>query len=202
MAEKDLSINLLPKKEDSFLTQFLDWALTIGRLLIILTEIVALGTFLYRFTLDMQLVDFHDKIKNDSFILINFKNAEDTFRDIQARLASVKQYNAVANTTGNVFADIIKMGQGKVTFKDLSVSTQLATISLQAATGKAVKQFVDALKNDPSVTSVVVDKVDANPSSATISVDITATLKPSLFAVQNQQTNNTNNTIQSLLNSQ
>ena len=192
MAEKVPTINLLPQNENNFITQFFNWALTIGRLLIILTEMIALGTFIYRFSLDMQIVDLHDKIKAESFIVANFKDQEATFRDIQNRLATVKRYNSVQNTTSGIFSDIIKMGQGKVTFKDLSVTTQTARIQVAAPTASALSSFVDGLKNNPSIASIAIDKVENNTTSAQIIVSITANLKQVAFAPQ-QDTSQTGN---------
>jgi hypothetical protein len=190
MAEKEPTINLLPQKSESLLNQFLDWSLAIGRLLVILTEIVALGTFLYRFSLDAQLVNYHDKIKSESFILDNFSNAEATFRDIQTRLATVKQYEPLDDTTANIFTGITKLGQGKITFADLTVSTQDAKIEVEAQTGDAISQFITALKTDPSITEISVDKVVNDTSSAQIIVYITATLKPAAFLQTSSQTTN------------
>ena len=47
MAEKVKKriINLIPDKGDTLLSQFLSWALTVGRLLIIITETLALSVF-------------------------------------------------------------------------------------------------------------------------------------------------------------
>src|SRR6185437_6475262 len=154
MAEKLQTINLLPNHDNGFLTQFFNWALTIGRLLIILTEMVALSTFIYRFSLDMQIVDLHDKIKAESFIVANFKDAEATFRDVQDRLATIKRYTSVGSKTTGIFIDIAKMGQGKVTFKDLNVTTQTAKIEVLGPSASVLSQFVDALKNYPTVSSV------------------------------------------------
>ena len=202
MAEKIQSINLLPKQNGELLNEFLNWALTIGRLLVILTEMVALGTFLYRFSLDMQIVDLHDKIKSESFIVANFQSAETTFRDIQARLKTAKQYTAIGGTTDKIFTDIINMGKGKITFVDLTVSTQSVKIVLLSPFENQLTQFVEALKNDPSITSVTVDKVEVNPASAEITVTITAALKHVAFA-QDIQTTNTNSAVnQAALNSQ
>lgn len=198
MAEKVPTINLLPHQGESFFTQFLNWALTIGRLLIILTEMVALGTFIYRFSLDMQIVDLHDKIKSESFIVANFKSAETTFRDIQDRLDTTKRYTTIEGTTTGIFTDITKMGQGKITFKDLAVDTQNAKIVAQAPSSSNLSQFVTALKKYPSVTSVIIDKVENNTASAQITVSITAKLKHAAFAQTEAQTNNALN--QSILN--
>jgi hypothetical protein len=198
MAEKVSTINLLPNSGESFVTQFFNWALTIGRLLIILTEMVALGTFIYRFGLDMQIVDLHDKIKAESFIVANFKDAETTFRDVQDRLITIKRYTSVGATTTSIFTDIAKMGEGKVTFKDLNVSTQTVKIEAQAPNPASLSQFVDSLKNYPSVSSVSIDKVENNTTSDQIIIAISATLKQQAFAPQETQTNTTIN--QSVLN--
>jgi hypothetical protein len=200
MAEKVPTINLLPNQSENLITQFFNWALSIGRLLIIITEMVALGTFLYRFGLDMQIVDLHDKIKSESFIVANFQTAETTFRDIQDRLATVKRYSLIGKTTSGIFTRITAMGLGKVTFKDLTVTTQSAKIEVDSQTPSAISQFVESLKTDPSVVSVSIDKVQDNTSNAQIVVDITATLKPVAFAETEQQTDNEINVNQSILN--
>lgn len=199
MAENFTSINLLPQKEESFMTQVLNWALSIGRLLIILTEMVALGTFMYRFSLDMQIVDLHDKIKGESFIVANFKSSETNFRDIQDRLATSKRYTEIGNNTARIFSDITKIGQGKVTFKDLTVTSKNARIAVQAPSGAALSQFVATLRNYPAITSIAVDKVTNSTANAAVTVSITATLKPQAFAADEQPSNTIN---QAILNSQ
>lgn len=192
MAEKIPTINLLPQNQNTIITQFFNWALSIGRLLIILTEMVALGTFIYRFSLDMQIVDLHDKIKAESFIVANFKDAETTFRDIQDRLVTIKRYATVGETTSGIFSNIIKMGSGKITFKDLSINTQSAKIQVASSNPTSLSAFVNALQNDPSIQSISIDKVENNTTSAQVIVSITATLKPAAFAPQQNTTQNGN----------
>ena len=200
MAEKVTSINLLPQKGESFFNQFLNWTLTIGRLLIIITEMVALGTFLYRFTLDMEIVDLHDKIKGENFIALNFKSSEENFRDIQARLDAVRHYGSLGATTTGIFTDITKLGQGKVTFKDLIVSTDNAKIVAQAPSATVLSQFTESLRKYPAITDVSVDRVETSTSNAQVTVSITATLKSAAFAKPDTQ--GTSNQNQTILNTQ
>lgn len=202
MAEKEKSINLLPHNSESFATQFFNWALSVGRLLIILTETVALATFIYRFSLDMQLVDLHDKIKSESFILDNFQSAEDTFVDLQSRLSTINQYTPIGNRTENIFSDLIKMGQGTVTFKDMTVNTQIATIEVQSSSTGSLTTFVNNIEKYPLITNVSVDKVESSPSSAQITLLITATLKQAPFAQPDDQKNGTAEQNQAVLNLQ
>ena len=199
MAEKGTSINLLPQKGESLATQLINWTLTIGRLLIILTEMVALGTFLYRFTLDMEIVDLHDKIKSESFIVANFKSSEEHFRDIQDRLATIKRYDTVSSTTASLFTDITNLGKGKVTFRDLTVSPQNVKIEAQAASPTVASQFIEALKSHPAITAVTVDKVENSTANALVTISITASLKHYAFASEEQPTQT--DTIQPILNS-
>lgn len=182
MAENSVpSINLLPQKGESFVTQFLNWTLTIGRLLIILVEIVALGTFLYRFDLDMKIVDLHDKIKGQSTVVAAFANNEKNFRDIQDRLELVKRYDAIGSTTSSIFKDVTKLGEGKLTFRNLTVTSENVKIEAQAPSAATLSQFASALKTHPAVTAVTIDKVDNSTVNSLITVTITATLKESAF---------------------
>ncbi len=177
MAEKKKSINLIPHKGEGFFDQFFDWALTIGRLLIILTETLALGTFLYRFSLDMKITDLHDLIKNQSAIVSQFKSTEDTARNLQARLALAKKYDQAGGITPGVFADIIEAGRGIVTFRNLLVSEKGVKIEVQASNSNALSTFVQKLKNYPSLNSVNIGAIENKTSSALIYMNITAQVK-------------------------
>lgn len=177
MAKDMHSINLLPNKGESLLTQFLQWGLSVGRLLIILTETLALSVFIYRFSLDMRIVDLHDQIKAESFIVQNFTSAEDRFRNVQERIALAKDYNAEGNIAPTVFRDVAEMGRGKVTFKTLLVASDGIKIEAQAPSSQQLAAFVNELKAYPDVQSLSIDKVENKPASAMIAVTINAKLK-------------------------
>lgn len=177
MAENTKSINLLPQKGEGFISQFLNWALTVGRLLIILTETLALGVFFYRFSLDMKISDLHDSIKNQSAIVSQFKTTEDSTRSLQNRLSLAEKYDTTSGITPVVFSDVIKMGRGLVTFTNLFVSTDTAKIEAQATSSNALSTFVNRLRNYPGITGVDIDGVENKNSSAIIKMTISAHLK-------------------------
>ena len=177
MAKDTRSINLLPVNNQGLLDQFLDWALTIGRLLIILTETVALGTFLYRFGLDRQLVDLHDQIKQESFIVKNFTEYENTYRDLQARIMMIKKYDANSAIAPKIFDDVINMGRGHLTFKTILVSTEILKVEAQAKSVSALTNFVNSIKHYPEVKSVSIEKVENKTSDAILIIGLSASLK-------------------------
>jgi Tfp pilus assembly protein PilN len=194
MAKDTHGINLLPSQENGLLVQFLDWALGIGRTLVILTEIVALGTFLYRFSLDRQIIDLHDQIKSESLIITSFKNFEDTARNLQARLTLIKQYDSLSTVTPTIFSDIIAMGKDQITFHSILVATDSIKIEAQASSADILNGFVTKVRSYPAVASVTIDKVQNKTSDATITVVIIATLKTAKPSLPPGATNATDQT--------
>lgn len=195
MAKSTNSINLLPGKGDTLLMQFLNWALTIGRLLIILVETLALGTFLYRFSLDWQIGDLKDKIKVQRAIVTSYKSQEDTFRDLQTRLDLLNSLDNESGNTPKILNDIIEMGKGYITFRNIYVSDSLIRIEAQAQSTPPLSAFVNSLKKYREVSGISIDKVENKTSSAEIIVGISAYLKNGAKPVEN----NTSNADESLL---
>lgn len=177
MAKTMHSINLLPNKGDGLLVQFLNWALTVGRLLIILVETLALGTFLYRFTLDWQIGDLKDKIKTQRAIVTSYKPQEDVFLNLQSRLSLVKKYEEQAAGTPKILGDVVEMGRGYLTFRSLYVSGGTLRIEAQASSVAPLMEFVNALKEYPGVGALSVDKVENKTTNAVVVVGISASLK-------------------------
>lgn len=177
MANSMHTINLLPKKGHGFVDQFLSWALNIGRLLIILTETLALSVFIYRFSLDMKIVDLRDEIKQESAIVAQFKDPEATYRDLQARLSLSKEHGDDAGHTQTTFKDIIELGRGKITFNNLTVSEESVKIEAQAPNTAFLSAFINSLKNYPGIASVNIDGIENKTSSALIQINITAKLR-------------------------
>jgi len=178
---KKRTINLLPNKGDTLINQFLSWALSVGRLLIIITETLALSVFIYRFSLDVKIIDLHDNIKKDSNIVRSFATEEKLFRNIQSRLAFAKDYDQEKESTLNILTDILAMGQGKVTFKTLLVEKDSIEMQVQAPSATLLSQFTREIGRHPEIQSVSVNKVENKTSSGIIIIGISADLKTKLL---------------------
>lgn len=85
------SINLLPEDEfeASFVGKLLKWALTIGRYIVIGTELVVIGSFLARFSLDRQVTDLNEAIAQKQAVLNSYGDLEKQARSIQSRLTLI-----------------------------------------------------------------------------------------------------------------
>lgn len=88
-------INLLPQEEfsDSPVGRILRWALGTFRILVIVTEMIVMGSFLSRFWLDARANDLNDSIKSKQSLIQSKKDFEKKF------LATQKQLNVFAQIT-------------------------------------------------------------------------------------------------------
>lgn len=177
MAQKPLSINLLKKPSSNFGDKFIHWALSIGRLVVIATEVIALFTFAYRFTLDRQLVDLHDAIKQKLAIVKLLKPNEDTYRSLQDRIAFAAQYQKSGTQATKDFLDMLSLAPTDVVYKNILFTNN--GIHIEATTGsvRSLSKFIDSIRNHPSVASVSLDQLENKPSTGVLNVGISIGLK-------------------------
>lgn len=97
-------INLLPADEfeRTPLGQFLKWALTIGRYIVVGTELIVILAFLSRFKLDRDLTDLNEKIRGQMAIIESFQDLEEKTRTLQFQLQSIKKLRGESLEVGEI----------------------------------------------------------------------------------------------------
>lgn len=176
MASKYLSINLIKSKQDNLFDKTIGWVLTIGRLIVIVTEIVALSAFLYRFSLDRRIIDLHDQIKHKQTIVAYSKNNEERFRDLQDRLALASNLSSQGTKIATILPDIVNLTPSGVKFRSFSVQADRITINGNSRSPQTIDAFVNSLKSYSHIKSVSLDSIETK-SSNNITISITALLK-------------------------
>lgn len=172
-----ISINLAKNRGESFLDRFIGFALTTGRLLVIVTEGIALIAFIYRFSLDRTLVDLHDRITQNQAVVNLLKNNESLFRNLQDRLSLAATLSTQGNQAPTYLTDIVSFATPDMTIRTIDVATDAIRIEAKVQSVDSLTTFVDKLKGYPPVTSVSLDRIANQTATDTITVNITATLK-------------------------
>ncbi len=167
-------------RKKGFFDQFMKWALTIGRLVVILTEAIALGAFIYRFSLDRQLIDLNDQITQKQAIIKLFAANENNFRNFQNRLTSSSTLTKTAQKTVSLFNTIANSNQQDVVITNIFLSENQIKIDANVSSVQALTTFINALKANPNIISVSLDKIENKITSATIAVSITTTTKQAI----------------------
>lgn len=185
MPKKLPSINLVKTRHIDYVERFINWALTIGRLLVIVTELVALICFVYRFSLDSQLIDLHSKIKQEQAVINFLKKDEDTYRNLQERLSIAKTFSIQGQEKVNTFNDILGFTPQGITFTDFSLNNNNIRIIANVESVFSLSSFVESLKSYSKIDSISIDKIENRPSTGLIKITISAILKKEVASVKN-----------------
>lgn len=176
MAHKNTSINLVGENI-SFVDRFIRWALSVGRVVVILTEAIALIAFIYRFTLDRELIDLHEKIKQEQSVVLFLKDNENTFRNLQNRINLAGNFGKASTIKVGILSDLVSFASSNIIFNTISIQEDRIRVNFNTNSVSSLSEFVKKLKAYNKVENVIVEKIENKPSSATIVVSVTGVLK-------------------------
>ena len=170
------SINLAKDKEISSFDKFIDWTLTIGRLVVIITEVIAIGAFIYRFSLDEKLVNLHSEIKKRQITISSLRNDENKFRNLQDRIALASSFSEKGIKTSQNITNFAKLIPEQVKINNLSLNKNQVNTDVDVASISLLSDLISSLKNSNAIKSISIDNIENSPSVG-LSVIITTTLK-------------------------
>lgn len=173
---KSAQIDLV-KGKSTMTDELMKWALSFGRLLIIVVEIVAFSAFIYRFVLDRQIIDLNDKIKMEQAIIESSKEQENTFRDLQERLSTVKKITTNGNSAPKMTKDIVSNTPPEISYNSINVNKEKIDMVINISTYPALTTYIKNLKENPNIASVNITGIDNSSGGNLITVTLTAKFK-------------------------
>ncbi len=171
------SINLAKNRGEHFIDRFFSWALSAGRVLVILTEAIALGAFLFRFGLDRQILDLHDRITQEQAIVKLLKNNETTYRNLQERLSLAKNIDTTTTTQLKTYTDVSTMIPSDMVVQNIFYSINDIHVDGSVGSIISLSSFVKKLKAYPTVEKVSIDRLENKSSTGEYTIGITAFFK-------------------------
>lgn len=158
-----ININLAPKDPffDTAAGKILRWSLTVGRYIVIFTELVVIFSFGTRFTLDRQVTDLNDDISQKESIIKSYGDLED-----QVRLAQLKidQYNQIIQLTNlsDIFPILSRITPPDVKLEQLTVTQDGVTLSGTTLSQNSFNILINNLQLTPEFLAVSVDRIESN----------------------------------------
>lgn len=174
--QSSASVNLV-KRKANLLDEIIRWALNVGRLLIIITEIAAFSAFIYRFSLDRTIIDLHSKIKQEQAIVESLKDREEIYRNLQERILSASIYNSTGDRRVRILEDIIGFTPPEISFNTFSIENDDIKIDLNISSISSLNAFVETLRSYPQISSVTINSISNNNEKNTVNVTLSAKLK-------------------------
>lgn len=154
-----MPINLLPRKNPSLTEKLFSWILTFGRFIIIATELVVLVAFLSRFKLDRDLIDLHDKIRQEEAITRNLSSIEIRSRSLQKRLEEISRIDANAQNTLALLLTTPSLIPGNVFLDELSIQEKRVKIEARTLSGDGLSSLVKKLRSNTSFSEISLDNI-------------------------------------------
>ncbi len=153
------SIELLPEKrfeEYPFAKKLTTWVTSVGRVIIIVTELVAFSVFIGRIKLDRELTDLTESLENQLVILENAGSFEKDFRDLQKRLEIIRdlrQKQIPASPNLSLLSTLFPPDVG-LTELTLQPETNESCLSAKTTSATGFAQTIYNLKNSPQIEEI------------------------------------------------
>jgi Tfp pilus assembly protein PilO len=170
------SINFAGNKQESAFDKIMNWTLTVGRLIVILTEIIAVSAFLYRFSLDDQLADLHSSIKEKKQIISNLSKDESKYRNLQNLISLVSNLSTGATKIDQNITDITGLIPSSITNANLSFDSTQMGMGAEISSTSTLKELMDSFSKYNGAESISINNLESK-SSTGLSVNITVKLK-------------------------
>lgn len=163
MAAHGGKINLLPQSEfaTSGWGKLLTWAVSWGRYILILVELVVITAFLSRFKLDREVADLKESITSRAAIVEAASASESRFRDAQARLAAAAAIIKSQADLGSITERVAARVPAGVGLTQLTVAENEAGLQATAVSAAALGQFLSQLSADQKWQGVELVEVNS-----------------------------------------
>jgi Tfp pilus assembly protein PilN len=165
MAARKTAIEFLPQEdwEKGTWGKILKWALTVGRYIVIFTELVVILAFLSRFKLDRDLTDLGEKIKQQQAIITSWGSFEKEFRFLNRRLQLIEELKKNQPESNEVLEEIASLIPVDVVISDFSVSNKQLNLTANAFSEGSLSAFLRNLKNSKKFKNVILTQISLNP---------------------------------------
>lgn len=176
-----LNINLVPKDPffESTIGRVLKWALTIGRYIVIFTELIVIISFITRFSLDRRVTDLNGSINQKKNVIQSFGELESNVRTTQFKIDNYKQVEQQTNIA-EIFPALSEITPNGVVLDQLTIKSDQISFTGFANSQSVLNTMINNIQYSPKFTNVEVGKIVTNDSSQGLEFSINANVNSSI----------------------
>ena len=174
----NVSINLVPQDPffETILGRTLKWALSVGRYIVIFTEMVVIISFATRFTLDRQVTDLNSAIAQKERAIKSYGDLESEFRFVQDQIEDFKQLQQDYNLV-QIFPLLNETIPNGVAFDTLTVQTKSITFSGTAFSQDALNVLINNMQLHKNFYDVRISRIESrDEKSSGVLFDISSNI--------------------------
>lgn len=155
-----IDINLVPK-DPFFKTpagRVMKWALSIGRYIVIFTELIVIVSFVSRFSLDRRITDLNNSIFQQRTIIESYGSLEDTIRTAQKKVEALQQVNDQVAIV-DIFPELSRIMPNGVTLQSLVIKDDRITLTGNTISQDALNTLLGNIQISPLFIEVSVPQI-------------------------------------------
>ena len=168
MPATETKINLLPVDpfEQGFWGRLLKWGLSVGRYIVIATELVVILAFLSRFKLDRDLSDLNEAIAEKQAVLAAYSTLEADYRELAGRLDLIKQLRLTGLASQENISGLEKLTPADVSFGTIRMTETEMELAGRAVSETSLAAFLKALTTKGGFKNVTVGQISSGGSGS------------------------------------
>jgi len=172
-------INLLPKDSFSFsaLGKFLSWALTTGRVLVVLTEFVVLLAFGSRFYFDKKVNDLKEEVDQKQVQIQAYAETEATIRTILAKQEPISKYMSGNLTFGERYDELSRIMPSGVRLEKLTLDSSGMNLVGESASELGFAQLLQNLKKIKNIVRLSMKETNFDQTTGVVKFNIQTSFK-------------------------
>lgn len=177
------NINLLPKDPffETILGKTLKWALSVGRYIVIFTELIVIVSFITRFSLDRQVTDLNRAIEQKRNVILSYGDLETRIRHYQTLLEQYQQIDQQRNII-TLFPELSRITPADVKLDTLTISPTGVILSGTTLSQNSLTLLITNMQLSALFESINVGKIEADQKSNSgfqFEIKATTSLTPS-----------------------
>ena len=173
-------MSFLPEDDDinSLSARAIHWLTTVGRYVIVFSELIVICAFISRFWLDRINSDLSESVRQQEAILQTTVDFESQYALLQQRLKVIGNYYQNQPQYKSYLASLVESTPAEITYnklilkQDPTTSEISANLSLFSFQETSIINFISNLILNPKVASVNVEKIERKPKEAKYLVDL------------------------------
>ena len=162
-----LDVNLMPKDPffETPIGRILNWTLSVGRYVVIFTQLVVILSFATRFVLDRQVTDLNTTINQKRIAIESYQDLEKRFLFIQKQITDIKQLKQESNLM-EIFPLLNETIPANIILDDLTIRPNEVVFSGAALSQTSLNVLVNNVKLSPHFDSVSIGKIESRGENA------------------------------------
>ena len=156
MAAPKKEINLLPQDdwEKKPIGKIVKWALTFGRYIVVITELIVIVCFVSRFSLDREISDIYEEVEAKQIQVQAYHQFENDFRLTQKQLKTIKELWETKDNAPEITTNIRTLIPLNITLEKIAFNGDSVNLSGSSLSESGIATLITNFNQSPLFENV------------------------------------------------